>query len=136
MLAQRGTHVALAVAVAAVTLYAGHALSAWLYLPGAIILALLVAGATDLFETLAIRRALRSVQSDERFAQLSEDADRLLAQGLPEAAEIAYLRASEHRDDRAEVIVRYMQLATRSRGAGDYKGAKRWLERAKRMTTQ
>ena len=134
MLASRGVHVALAMVVGVITLYAGKTLRPWLYVPGLVLFALLIMAATDLIENIAIHRAMRSVHADERFAQLSEDADRLLATDMPQEAEEAYLQASEHRDDRVVVIARYMQMATRSRETGDYKGAKKWLARAKQMT--
>ena len=136
MLASRGTHVILAVAVGVMTVYAGNTLSGWLYVPGAVLFALLVASSTDLLENIAIHRALRSIQSDERFAELSGEADRLLASGMAEEAEEAYLAASEHRDDGASVIARYMQMARRSHELGDHKGARKWLARAKDMTTR
>ncbi|MCE5237213.1 hypothetical protein LLH23_01820 [bacterium] len=134
MLASRGVHVVLALAVAIVTLYAGRALSPWLYVPGLVLFALLAMSATDLIETIAIQRAWRELKRHERFAELLADADRLLAEDMPEEAEEAYLAASELRDDPAVVIVRYMQMANRSREMGDYKEAGKWLERAKRMT--
>jgi hypothetical protein len=134
MLATRGMQMILAIAVAVVTLYAGGALSPWLYVPGTILFVLLVISATDLFEYLAIQRACRELQRDERFQQLSDEADRLLAEDLPEAAEEAYLAASDLRDDKSVVIVRYTQLARHAREAGDYKEARKWLERAKQVT--
>jgi hypothetical protein len=136
MLASKGAHLILAIAVAVVTFYAAGALSGWLLVPGIVLLALLLISLTDLLETIAIHRALRSIRDDERFAELSADADRLLASGMAEEAEEAYLAAAEHRDDRAAVIARYMQMAHRSRELGDNKGARKWLDRAKATTTR
>ena len=134
MLASRGVHVVLALAVAIVTLYAGKTLSPWLYVPGTVLFALLAMSATDLIETIAIQRAWRELKRDESFQGLLAEADRLLAEDMPEEAEEAYLAASELRDDRSVVIVRYMQMANRARELGDNKEAGKWLERAKRMT--
>ena len=134
MLASRGVHITLAVLVAVVTVYAGAKLSPWLYVPGAVLVALLVISATDLIEYLAIQRALRAVESDQRFAELSEEADRMLAEDLPEEAEEAYLLAGEQRDERPVVIARYIHLARRCREMSDYKGARKWLTRAKQVT--
>lgn len=134
MLTSRGVHVVLALAVAIVTIYAGNTLSAWLYVPGTILFALLAMSATDLIETIAIQRAWRELKRDESFNGLLVEADRLLAEDMPEEAEEAYLAASELRDDRSVVIVRYMRMANRARELGDDKEAGKWLERAKRMT--
>ena len=134
MLTSRGVHVVLALAVAIVTIYAGNTLSAWRYVPGTILFALLAMSATDLIETIAIQRAWRELKRDESFNGLLVEADRLLAEDMPEEAEEAYLAASELRDDRSVVIVRYMRMANRARELGDDKEAGKWLERAKRMT--
>ncbi len=134
MLASRGVHVVLAVLVAVVTIYAGAALSPWLFVPGTVLFLLLVIAATDMIEYIAIQRALHATESDERFQELSEEADRMLTQDMPEEAEEAYLQAAEHRDEKTVVIARYMHLAKRSREMGEYKEAKKWLARAKRMT--
>lgn len=134
MLASRGVHVVLALLVVVVTVYAGWALSPWLYVPGMVLCALLVIGATDLIEHIAIRRALRELRRDERFAELAEEADRLLAEDMPEEAEEAYLEALEHRDEKTVVIGRYMHMARRSRELGDYREARKWLTRAKSAT--
>jgi hypothetical protein len=134
MLASRGVHVVLALAVAIVTLYAGKTLSPWLYVPGTVLFALLAMSATDLIETIALQRAWRELKRDERFQELLAEADRLMAEAMPEEAEEAYLAASELRDDRSVVIVRYMQMANRARELGDSKEAGKWLDRAKRMT--
>jgi hypothetical protein len=134
MLATRGVQGLLAVTVGVLTLYAGRVLSPWLYVPGLVLFVLLVIAATDLIEYIAIHRAVRETQRDQRFAELLAEADRLLAEDLPRDAEETYLQASELKDDRAVVIVRYMQMARRSRELKDYQEAHKWLERAKRMT--
>lgn len=134
MLASRGVYVALAMLVAIVTIYGGISLSPWLFVPGAILVLLLVVSATDLIEYIAIQRALRAVESDQQYAQFTEEADRMLAEDMPEEAEEAYLKAAEHRDDKTVVIARYMHLAKRCREMGDYKEAKKWLNRAKQVT--
>ncbi len=124
----------LALLVAMVTIYAGWALSPWLYVPGAALFVLLVIGATDLIEHIAIQRALRELRRDERFAELAEEADRFLAEDMPEEAEEAYLEALEHRDEKTVVIGRYMHMARRSREMGDYREGRKWLTRAKSVT--
>ena len=134
MLASRGVHLLLAMAVAVVTLYAGQVLTPWLYVPGAILFVLLALSATDLIEYIALHRAWRELKREERFAELVAEADRLLAEDMPEEAEEAYLAASELRDDRSVVIVRYMQMSKRSREMGQYREARKWLDRAKQMT--
>jgi tetratricopeptide (TPR) repeat protein len=134
MLASKGVHVVLALLVAIVTIYAGRALSPWLCVPGAVLFVLLAMSATDLIEHIAIQRALRELSRDERFAELAEEADRLLAQDMPEEAEEAYLEALEHRDEKPVVIGRYMHMARRSREMGDYQEARKWLTRAKSVT--
>ena len=134
MLASKGFHVVLAVAVGIITLYGGSQLSGWLYVPGTVLFLLLVMAASDLIEHIAIQRALRELRSDERFAELAAEADQLLDRDMPEQAEEAYLAALEHRDDKTVVIGRYMHMAGRSRELGDYKEARKWLTRAKAMT--
>jgi hypothetical protein len=134
MLASRGAQSVLAVAVAVVTIYAARQLSPWLLAPGAVLFILLVISSTDLIERIAIQRAVRELQRDEGYQRLSEEADQLLAQDTPEEAKATYLAASELRDDRATVIARYVQMARRARGDGEYKEARKWLERAKQAT--
>jgi uncharacterized protein HemY len=127
-------HIALAVLVAIVTMYAGAELSPWLFVPGAVLFVLLVMAATDLIEYIAIQRALRGVENDQRFTDLTQEADRMLAEGMAEEAEEAYMQASEHREEPAVVIAQYMHMAKRCREMGDYQEAKKWLTRAKQLT--
>ena len=111
MLASKGMHIALAVLVAIVTLYAGATLSPWLFVPGAVLFVLLVVAATDLIEYIAIQRALHAVENDQRFTDLTQEADRMLAEGMAEEAEAAYMQASEHREEPSVVIAQYMHMA-------------------------
>jgi hypothetical protein len=134
MLASREVHLLLALAVGLATIYGSLSLSAWLLVPGAVLVLLLIVSATDLIEYLAIHHALRQTEADARFAELVGEADRLVDEGMPEEAEEAYMEAAEHRWDRATVIAQYMQLARRCRETRDYAGARKWLSRAKRLT--